>query len=206
MCRSSCHAKCAAPVLHPLTVNELLHLLDLSLDATALEGVCDLHGREVAVTVFVKLSEDVVQGVVEGGRGDAPPALPNLASRAQRQRQAECVSGSGTASAAHRSSMSGAVAQARPDGCSRELTAAANCCMPGMRSVTGLADSNACMKASWADSRSSWGPAGMFDCRSVVRRWLAFLAGMRPCWGCCAAHLGTPPWAVRRSSRVPGEA
>lgn len=40
------------------------------------------------------------------------------------------------------------------------LTAAANCCMPGMRSLTGLADSSACMNASCADERSSWGPAG----------------------------------------------
>lgn len=82
-------------VLHPLTVDELLHLLDLSLDATALEGGGDLHGREVAVTVLVKLGEDVVQGVVEGGRGDAPPALPDLGSRAHKGsgEQSRCQGG-----------------------------------------------------------------------------------------------------------------
>lgn len=201
VCRSSCHARCAAPVLHPLTVNELLHLLDLSLDTTALEGVRDLSGCEVAVTVFVKLGEDVVQGVVEGGRGDAPPALPDLGSRAQRQRQAECVSKErGRVCCAPQFDVWGCAGASQAT--RLQLTAAANCCMPGMRSWMGLADSSACMKASWADSRSSWGPTGMVvDCRRVVRRW-----PMRPCWGCCAAHLGTPPWAVQQSSLVPGEA
>lgn len=48
------------------------------------------------------------------------------------------------------------------------LTAAANCCRPGRRSLTGFADSMACMKASCADSRSSCGPVCVQDERQAV--------------------------------------
>jgi hypothetical protein len=55
-----------------------LHLIWGGLYSSAAQGLGDLFCCEMTIAVLIKLSEDVIERVVVGGGGNAPPPLPHL--------------------------------------------------------------------------------------------------------------------------------